>query len=631
MKLKINPKIICITLALFTVLAFSTANYRITDEAALEVISTNNPIIMNIVKLGLNYEKAYGVNSCILFFLVTYFYRQISKMQDKTDKRMNAITLIGGLIFAFCMVFGNSFLHGNDWNLIFEGKFQMFISLINYIGYVVLFRNLLRFLLIKIKRENNKLVTNSEKKHNKFGYCISTIERNHPILFYTVGFLICWLIYVIIFYPDPMNMDSLSQIEQYFGATTMTTHHPIFATIIYGIFMKIGSVYLQNDNLGLFLNNIFQVFLAAFVLSYSIHYLYQLTKSKKIKYALFLFFAFFPIWPLYFYTEVKDVYFSIAILLYSIFSIKFIVLNGKMSKKEWFLYGIAIALVYLFRNNGIHILLISLPFLAIVVKKTERIKIILCTILILILCSTSMQIYSKVNNVQKGSVREVLAIPLQQTARYVREYELTEKEEQVISKLIGIEDMKKGYRDETVDFVKEKYKGTATTEDLKEYFKIWFQMFCKHPSVYIKATLNATYGYYYPNRMEYKDGIVLLKIDAPDVCNVSNFAIHFLEHTEDSRNLIERSIYTLRNMPGIGLLFSCGLYTWGVIVVTLLLWYFKRKREMAILVPLYVIILVCIASPVNALVRYMLPIMLVLPFVIGWVTSYIHSNDTSDY
>ena len=54
-------------------------------------------------------------------------------------------------------------------------------------------------------------------------------------------------------------------------------------------------------------------------------------------------------------------------------------------------------------------------------------------------------------------------------------------------------------------------------------------------------------------------------------------------------------------------------------VVTLMLWYVKRKREMVILVPLFVIVLVCMASPVNAFVRYMQPIMLTLPFVIGWM------------
>lgn len=331
---------------------------------------------------------------------------------------------------------------------------------------------------------------------------------------------------------------------------------------------------------------------------------------------------------MYFYTEVKDIYFSIAVLLYIICSMKFIQQNGKLNKKEWFCYLIAMALVYLFRNNGIHILLISLPFLAIIVKKIERIKIIVCTLLIVIFCSISIQTYVKINNVMKGSTREILAIPLQQTARYVMEYDLTEEEEKTISKIVQIKDIKEGYRPETVDFVKEKYNNTATKEELKEYFCVWFKMFFKHPSVYIKSTINATYGYFYPNRMEYKDGIAFFQIDAPEPVNVSKFDIHLLDSTEESRNLIERSIYTLRNMPGIGLLFSCGIYSWGVIVITLVLWYFKKKREMVILVPLYVILLVCIASPVNALIRYMLPIMLVLPFLIGWTQFMTTKNIT---
>lgn len=630
--MKNSRKIICIIAALFTVLAFSTATQPITHEEALEVLQTGSSFTIFIVKLGLNYENAYGVNSGIIFILLAYFYNQISRKEEQEDKRLHKVTLIGGLIFAVFMVFGNSFIHMNNWDLIFKGKFQMFISCINYIGYMFLFKYLFTFLFITIK-ENLKRDDQQEehKQTNKIWNLIREKQKAHPVLFYMICFLICWLPYIIIFYPGTMNRDSLLEIEQYVGAMQWTTHHPIFPTIIFGGFMKIGAFWLSNDNLGLFLNNISQVLLGSFLLSYGMNYIYQLTKNKKIKYGIFLFFAFFPTWPIHFYTEVKDIYFSMSILLYVIFSMKFIVANGKLNRKEWIIYVLSMVLVYLFRNNGIYILLLSLPFFAVLVKKKERIKVVASTLLVIGFCFGFTQIYMKANNIVNGSVRETLSIPLQQTSRYIMEYELTQEEEEIISKLVDIEDIKKNYFAETVDFVKAQYKSSATKDDLKEYFVVWFKMFFKHPNAYLKATINSTYGYFYPDRKEYKDGVAFYIIDAPPHRNVSHFDFHLLESTEGYRNMIERATYTLRNMPVIGLLFSCGLYTWILIVVTLVLWYFKRKREMVVLVPLYVIILVCVASPVNAFVRYMIPVMMTLPFVIGWtVYSVIISNSKID-
>lgn len=87
-----NRKIlICILAALFTVLAFTTSNQLITNESALQVIHTDNSVIISIVKFGLNYQKAYGVNSSILLFLLAYFYNQMNRKMEQQDKRLNRV------------------------------------------------------------------------------------------------------------------------------------------------------------------------------------------------------------------------------------------------------------------------------------------------------------------------------------------------------------------------------------------------------------------------------------------------------------------------------------------------------------------------------------------------------------
>ena len=72
MKQKTKQKIFCILAALFTILAFTTASQPITKEEALEVMNTDSSFTIFLVRFGLNYEKAYGVNSAIVFFLFAF-------------------------------------------------------------------------------------------------------------------------------------------------------------------------------------------------------------------------------------------------------------------------------------------------------------------------------------------------------------------------------------------------------------------------------------------------------------------------------------------------------------------------------------------------------------------------------
>ena len=443
--------------------------------------------------------------------------------------------------------------------------------------------------------------------------------KNHFILSCMALLFICWLPYIIVFYPGTVNLDSIHQISQYFDTSTWTSHHPVFLTIVYGNFMRLGQI-LIDDNFGLFLNNITQVLAGTFLLSYCINYVYSLTKNKKIVILLFAFFAFFPTWPIHFYTEVKDIWFSMAFLLFVIYTIKFFKAEGNFSKLEWFIYFSSMVLTYLCRKNGVFAIILTFPFLAFVVKGKARRNIIICSLLAIFLTMTSIKVFMSVKNIKNGDIKEALSIPLHQTAYYYHTYALTDEESDAISKVVKLEDLEKEFIPESVDFVKAKSKKVETSsEDLKIYLITWFKMFFKHPSVYIKATLNSTYGYIYPNRTEYKDGIAQYTLDSSGIfsyANKCNVNLHFLEGSETSRELLQRFAYMTRNIPFIGLLFASGTYTWVLIALALLLIYFKKYKELVILIPLFVSILVCIASPVNAYVRYTLPIMMSLPFVL---------------
>ena len=80
--------------------------------------------------------------------------------------------------------------------------------------------------------------------------------------------------------------------------------------------------------------------------------------------------------------------------------------------------------------------------------------------------------------VEKGSVKEVLSIPFQQTARYIKEYpeEVTLKEKKAINDILSYDGIKENYNPEISDFVKNTFRE-GSEDKLDEYFKVWFEMF----------------------------------------------------------------------------------------------------------------------------------------------------------
>lgn len=73
------------------------------------------------------------------------------------------------------------------------------------------------------------------------------------------------------------------------------------------------------------------------------------------------------------------------------------------------------------------------------------------------------------------------------------------------SKVLDYDTIGKNYDPDLSDPVKNTYK--QKDEYLQDYFKIWFEMLKKHPTVYIQATLNGTYGYWgYMTEIRYPYG-----------------------------------------------------------------------------------------------------------------------------
>ena len=138
-------------------------------------------------------------------------------------------------------------------------------------------------------------------------------------------------------------------------------------------------------------------------------------------------------------------------------------------------------------------------------------------------------------------------------------------------------------------------------KDLSKYFKVWFKQFLNHPITYLEATINNTYGYFYPEKTNW---YIYYKYDKRIV--EDGFEYHY-NGLKETRKLLSTFGKELYRIPVIGLLINIALNVWVLIFMLIYFFYRKKYQSIIYLIPSFVLILVCFASPVNAYFRYALP------------------------
>ncbi|MBQ3475512.1 MAG: hypothetical protein IJH20_05025 [Bacilli bacterium] len=534
-----------------------------------------------------------------------------------SKRRFIIITILSFLYSFFCVI-GNSFVKSSSLYYI---KNNFLTSLLTFISLFVLFFIVLHYFFLFIENKKKK----NNKKISKLK--LFKLFDEHTFLFCFIVLIICWLPYIIAFYPVILSPDPSFQIKQFFGIPNkystynvlldpnviITNHHPVVHTLLLGSCLKIGNM-IGNDNLGLFLYSIIQITILASVLSYVVKFLKELKLNTKYVIGSLLVFALVPAFPIYSMSAVKDVIFGSLIILY-IISLYKLLKTDNLKIKNIIKILFLMILIVLFRNNGIHTILLSFPFLLFLKKGNHFRKKVLIILLIIFGFSYSYNnLILPYFKITPTSVREVLSIPFQQTARYVKEHsiEVTSEEEKAIDKILTYDTLADRYNPELADPVKNSYNKYATKEDLKEYFKVWFNQFIKHPGVYIEATLNNTYGYFYPLKTSW---YFHSRHDTRIV--EDGFKYSYSHSLKGVRNVLSGFGNIFPYIPLIGLLINIAFNAWILLFLLFYLIYKKKYSSIIYLLPSLVLLLICFASPANTYFRYALPFIFALPLNIG--------------
>ena len=282
-------------------------------------------------------------------------------------------------------------------------------------------------------------------------------------------------------------------------------------------------------------------------------------------------------------------------------------------------------LIILFRNNGIYVIILSFPWLFFL-KDHHLGKYVIIFTIVLSFNFTYNKIILPYFKITPTSIREALSIPFQQTARYVKYHsgDLSSDEIKKIDKVLTYDTLKDRYNPELSDPVKNGFNIYATKGDLKNYFKVWYDGLKRHPATYIEATINNTYGYYYPLKTNWYFHFKLDKRIRED-----GFNYHY-NNLSTSRQMLACYAMAFPYIPGVGLILNIGLNFWLLLLMLSYLIDQKKYKNLIFLAPALVLFLVCIASPANTYFRYALPNIFAMPLLISIFLSITKRGDVKD-
>ena len=521
----------------------------------------------------------------MIFFIMCILIGQVNKI----DVKLRIIDWLVFLIMAVCFVVSAGFQKQDSLDFI---KTDFVFVILSVISWTYIFSRLF-------------LVYSKYKKS----------EKREISQFKLMLLLLCfWLPYIIIFYPGATSWDGMYQLNQFAGVQELTNKHPIEVTYFMGAIIKFGTM-IVNQEFGLFLYNILQTLFLAYVLSYGLGLIKKIGCSDRAFFVVSALMVLVPI-PLFSsYVLLKDGFYAAFCTWFCFIILKlYAERESFMSNKvNYLLLALSELGILFFRKNGIYVIVLSVIVLIIKEKKWKEILTI--SVLCIMCFKISDGYIENYFNVAKENKAEIYSLPLQQTARYYTYYydELTEKEKGALKDVINIEAMVNSYNEALSDPVKKYFNEEASDEQVSEFFKIWFRNFFRHPRVYIEAFLGNANAYIDPTApMLSERGFFYISHVEETDAYMFDFSVKSLENM---RHTYRKTFQAGENIAIVGLLFQPGTYFWLLIFTTLA--YIREKNQMwKCLMPLYITFLICLVSPVNGAVRYILPLIETLPMLV---------------
>ena len=612
----IYARITTLTGAFFIILTLSMTMLK------TDAISPDKSLLDSVKSLNL---------LCFLLFFIFYGFllRTFSLLKQESRKGIFCC-LVPAFLFSVFMIVGRSYYLENDWNLVFGSKLMTVKTLIQMVGYVFLFGSCLAALYEKL--DHTSIRTGSGSGLPKPLQFWKRQLYAHPLVTTFLTLLVFYLPYIIYSFPGIIYTDTVAQLDNGYSALAgeirLKNHHPVIHTLMLRFFSWIGEIFFSSASIGLGIMAICQICFLFFAIAWLTRYLVRKNISAKAIGFLFLFYIAAPRIRNYMFLMGKDTWFAGFLLLFLVQLFEVLEktpCTGKETIRRNLLLIFASAGIFFFRQEGAYILMLT----GIAFFIFTRRKAFLCmTVCAFALSLVYLQVVLPGFSVKPSNPREMFSIPFQQTARYLRDAgdDVTDSEKEAIAAILDYDHLAERYNPNLSDPVKATYNTDAPKNLIVNYLRnAWLPMLIRHPDIYIQATLNNLYGYFYPDG--YSTMLYSYDHSAEKMAEINTILERFhtdyhypaaFDHIRTQTEDLREKIFYLPVLSAFNL---TAFYIWALI--TWIFYCIRRsyRQALQILFPLLVLVLVFIAGPAYGwYFRYAYSIAFCLPAVIllGW-------------
>ncbi|MBE7034389.1 MAG: hypothetical protein E7406_09215 [Ruminococcaceae bacterium] len=585
----------------------------------------------NPLECQFNLSVPRTVNCMMILFLLVKFYTNREKISSVKLSKWE--TFLGAFL-GLCLNLGHGLFKGSGFDIFYGSALAIAVSIFSTAFYVFFGIYVLKFFFCKTQEWlETESITRMGEKCRLFGYLIKHIKENR-FSFYFLFFLVAWLLPFIINFPGFVMFDTRNQIDMYYhipnhhtnasalldSGQYITQHHSVPHTLFLGAIFDFGMKLFGTYEAGIFMYCIIQYVFMAAIVGYMFKSIncYLGTKWTLLGILLLGLHPFFPISAI---LITKDIWFCGLFIVYVLKYYELMRDPDKLRNKAFFVKFLALAILLILLRNNAFYSLILISFALLLFMK-NRIHMIAYTCIFMVFSILYSSVLLPRFDISPGSPREMLSIPFQQTARYINEFpdEVTEEEKEIIGKIIDYEAASTQYDPELSDAVKDTYNKYATTDELKDYFGVWFKMLLKHPVVYIEAFIEQNYGYYYPGvkyPMTYdcdndysakvamrSDGIKTLNVEKPGFIQRGYYWVQYVAY----------------HTPFLCLLTDTGSYMWlWLFLILLIIRKFENKKKYLLYyIPYFAYMILYLIGPANGTIylRYVMPFIYTFPLAL---------------
>lgn len=440
---------------------------------------------------------------------------------------------------------------------------------------------------------------------------------------YTLAVLPLWLA----LFPGIFGYDSYKQMEFYTGAEAWSTHHPVFHTWLLGTVLTAGKTVFGSYNAGVALYTFLQMLLTGSAFAYALLFLRQCRVPKLVTGIAGGFLLIHPTICLLSFNTTKDTLFGVCFLYFLIALLR--LCDGENGKREIVLLFVSGLLSCLLRNQGVYVMAVLFVILGLtaflrwrkVPEKSGGMQGRKALLVVLLLVCALTKLFdlacTGIFRLQKGEVREMLSVPMQQVAAVlIADREGTavlDDTQRADAKTLIPDEALAVYEEDTADPVKGIFPSAQFQAYRGEYVKDYLSIVVQNPGICADAWFAMIRPYWDMSLARYRGLMAEYTGNCEEDYGIrENAVLPYVGHV-----LKVLAIYgDYERIPGVSALFNPGLYIWVAAGVLILSVVYGRKKALLACIPGLLYFCTLLLGPV-ALVRYLYPLLLTIPVLAG--------------